>query len=111
MSVPSNLSVRGEITFLKPDSPKADQFEGESTIYVGDFEGSQSTMIGRPLLESFFNSDEMFEALMTSMPVPMIWYGLKGLSLLGILSPVFYTQKTCELQITICHLIVLDGVI
>jgi hypothetical protein len=29
---------------LKPDSPKADQFEGESTIYVDDFEGSQSTI-------------------------------------------------------------------
>jgi cell surface protein SprA len=40
--VPSNLSVRGEVAFLKPDSPKADQFEGESTIYVDDFEGSQN---------------------------------------------------------------------
>jgi hypothetical protein len=28
---------------LKPE-PKADQFEGESTIYVDDFEGSQSTI-------------------------------------------------------------------
>jgi cell surface protein SprA len=28
---------------LKPDSPKADQFEGESTIY-DDFEGSQTTI-------------------------------------------------------------------
>jgi cell surface protein SprA len=35
-------SVRGEV--LKPDSPKADQFEGESTIYVDDFEGSQTTI-------------------------------------------------------------------
>jgi cell surface protein SprA len=42
--VPSNLSVRGEVAFLKPDSPKADQFEGESTIYVDDFEGSQTTI-------------------------------------------------------------------
>jgi cell surface protein SprA len=38
--VPSNLSVE---SVLKPDS-KADQFEGESTIYVDDFEGSQSTI-------------------------------------------------------------------
>lgn len=42
--VPSNLSVRGEVAFLKPDSPKADKFEGESTIYVDDFEGSQTTI-------------------------------------------------------------------
>ncbi len=42
--VPSNLSVRAEVAFLKPDTPKADQFNGESTIYVDDFEGSQSTI-------------------------------------------------------------------
>ncbi|MFN7100713.1 MAG: cell surface protein SprA, partial [Flavobacterium sp.] len=42
--VPSNLSIRGEVAFLRPDTPKADQFEGESTIYVDDFEGSQSTI-------------------------------------------------------------------
>ena len=42
--VPSNLSVRGEVAFLKPDSPKDDRFQGESTIYVDDFEGSQSSI-------------------------------------------------------------------
>jgi cell surface protein SprA len=36
--------VRGEVAFLRPDTPKAD-LEGESTIYVDDFEGSQSTII------------------------------------------------------------------
>lgn len=42
--VPSNLSVRGEIAFLKPGTSKNDQFDGESTIYVDDFEGSQTTI-------------------------------------------------------------------
>jgi cell surface protein SprA len=42
--VPSNISVRGEVAFLKPDAPKADQFQGEATIYVDDFEGSQTTI-------------------------------------------------------------------
>lgn len=42
--VPSNISFRGEIAYLKPDTPKTDQFEGESTIYVDDFEGSQTTI-------------------------------------------------------------------
>ncbi len=42
--VPSNISFRGEIAYLKPDTPKADQFDGESTIYVDDFEGSQTTI-------------------------------------------------------------------
>lgn len=42
--VPSNISFRGEIAYLKPDTPKADQFDGEPTIYVDDFEGSQTTI-------------------------------------------------------------------
>ncbi len=42
--VPSNISLRGEVAFLKPDTPKADQFQGESTIYVDDFEGSQTNI-------------------------------------------------------------------
>jgi cell surface protein SprA len=42
--VPSNLSVRGEIAFLKPDTPTADQFQGEATVYIDDFEGSQTTI-------------------------------------------------------------------
>ncbi|TDP60272.1 cell surface protein SprA [Flavobacterium dankookense] len=42
--VPSNLSLRGEIAFLQPDTPKQDRFEGESTVYVDDFEGSQTTI-------------------------------------------------------------------
>ncbi|WP_298222162.1 cell surface protein SprA [Flavobacterium sp.] len=42
--VPSNISFRGEIAFLKPDTPKADQFDGESTIYVDDFEGTQTNI-------------------------------------------------------------------
>lgn len=42
--VPSNVSFRGEIAFLKPDTPQADRFQGESTVYVDDFEGSQTTI-------------------------------------------------------------------
>ncbi|MCG9791508.1 T9SS outer membrane translocon Sov/SprA [Flavobacterium algicola] len=42
--VPSNLSVRGEIAFLRPNTSNIDSFDGESTIYVDDFEGSQSTI-------------------------------------------------------------------
>ena len=42
--VPSNISIRGEVAFLRPDTPEADQFRGEPTIYVDDFEGSQTTI-------------------------------------------------------------------
>ena len=42
--VPSNVSFRAEVAFLRPDTPAADKFQGESTIYVDDFEGSQTTI-------------------------------------------------------------------
>lgn len=42
--VPSNLSFRGEVAFLQPGTPSADKFNGESTVYVDDFEGSQSAV-------------------------------------------------------------------
>jgi cell surface protein SprA len=42
--VPSNFSLRGEMAFLKPEASKNDSFEGESTVYVDDFEGSQTTI-------------------------------------------------------------------
>ncbi|SDQ26471.1 T9SS outer membrane translocon Sov/SprA [Flagellimonas zhangzhouensis] len=40
--VPSNLSVRGEIAFLSPNSPKNADFQGETTTYLDDFEGAQA---------------------------------------------------------------------
>ena len=42
--VPSNFSLRGEMAFLKPDASKLDAFRGESTVYVDNFEGSQTTI-------------------------------------------------------------------
>ena len=39
---PSNISVRGEVAFLKPNSPKAADFNGETTTYLDDFEGAQA---------------------------------------------------------------------
>jgi cell surface protein SprA len=42
--VASNLSLRGEVAFLRPDSPSLTDLNNESTIYVEDFEGSQSTI-------------------------------------------------------------------
>ncbi|WP_445159257.1 T9SS outer membrane translocon Sov/SprA [Mesohalobacter salilacus] len=42
--VPSNLSLRGEFAYLSPGSPNADDFNGETTSYVDDFEGSQTSI-------------------------------------------------------------------
>ena len=95
--VPSNLSIRGEIAFLKPDAPKASDFEGEATIYVDDFEGSQSTIDMRsayawslastPYLNSI--NDNTFNANSSTLE-----YGYKRSKLAWYtIDPIFYSSK------------------
>lgn len=48
--VASNLSLRGEVAFLKPNSPKNADFMGETTTYLDDFEGAQSLIDIRSFL-------------------------------------------------------------
>ncbi|MFT7334714.1 MAG: cell surface protein SprA [Porticoccaceae bacterium] len=95
--VPSNLSVRGEIAFLKPDSPKADQFEGESTIYVDDFEGSQSTIDMRSAYAWSLSSTpdrNVRSAYDFNANANDLSYGFKRAKLAWYsIDPVFYTQK------------------
>lgn len=40
----SSLSFRGEFAYLLPGASKADQFNGEATSYIDDFEGTQSNI-------------------------------------------------------------------
>lgn len=61
--VPSNLSLRGEFAFLSPNSPSSDDFNGETTSFVDDFEGSQTSI-------SLLNADPWE---LSSVPV-----GLRG---------------------------------
>ncbi|MDO5104255.1 cell surface protein SprA [Capnocytophaga sp.] len=42
--VASNLSVRGEFAYLVPGTPKGDDFDGETTVYLDDFESAQTTI-------------------------------------------------------------------
>ena len=95
--VPSNLSVRGEIAFLEPDDPKGNSFQGESTIYVDDFEGSQSTIDMRSPFAWELSSTPMndteslynFNASATDLS-----YGFKRAKLSWYtIDPIFYTQK------------------
>jgi len=41
---PSNLSIRGEFAYLRAGTPKADDFDGETTVYLDDFEAAQATI-------------------------------------------------------------------
>ncbi len=42
--VPSNLSVRGEVAFLRPGSPQGNDFDGRTTTYIDDFEAAQTAI-------------------------------------------------------------------
>ncbi len=95
--VPSNLSIRGEVAFLKPDTPKADQFEGESTIYVDDFEGSQSTIDVRSAYAWSLASTPDRNTLSTydfNAASNDLSYGFKRAKLAWYsIDPLFYVQK------------------
>ncbi|MBI6119262.1 cell surface protein SprA [Salegentibacter sp. F60176] len=48
--VPSNFSVTGEFAYLQPGAPAVNDFQGEATTYIDDFEASQTTIdISSPL--------------------------------------------------------------
>ena len=96
--VPSNISLRGEIAYLKPGASKADQFNGEATSYIDDFEGSQSTIDMRspqawslasvPLEEGFDGDITTNEPPVDALNVgykraKMSWYSI---------DPIFYIQ-------------------
>jgi cell surface protein SprA len=42
--IPSNVSIRAEVAWLKPNSPKNADFQGETTTYLDDFEGAQTLL-------------------------------------------------------------------
>ena len=42
--VPSDISMRGEFAYLLPGTPKGNNFDGEATSYIDDFEGTQNVI-------------------------------------------------------------------
>ena len=95
--VPSNLSVRGEVAFLRPDTPAADRFQGESTIYVDDFEGSQSTIdLRSPNSWTLSSTPEKTNTSTYDFSASAndLSYGFKRAKLAWYsIDPIFYAQK------------------
>ncbi len=104
--VPSNLSFRGEVAFLKPGASKTSNFNGESTVYIDDFEGSQTTIDMRsasawslasvPLEDNFDNNPTENEPAVDDISIgfkraKMSWYSI---------DPVFYTQAPAGISNT-----------
>nr|MBP9792833.1 cell surface protein SprA [Flavobacterium sp.] len=90
--VPSNMSFRGEVAFLKPGVSKNDQFEGEATVYVDDFEGSQSTIdLKSPLAWTLASAPIGFGG---EIPEEDLSYGYKRAKLSWYsIDPIFYTNQ------------------
>jgi cell surface protein SprA len=95
--VPSSISVRGEVAYLKPNTSKASDFDGESTVYIDDFESSAATIdltsasswhiSSTPASNSSSNYD--FNESATDLS-----YGFKRAKLAWYaIDPVFYTSK------------------
>nr|WP_299383304.1 cell surface protein SprA [Allomuricauda sp.] len=88
--VPSNLSIRGEVAFLKPNSPKNADFQGETTTYLDDFEGAQALIDIRSSLGwSLASPPVEFLEDRTDIDVgyeraKMSWYTI---------DPIFYTNQ------------------
>lgn len=92
--VESNLSLRGEFAYLMPGAPKVSDFDGKTTVYVDDFEASQTAIdINSPLswfLSSTpagteFNGDVENDNLSYNYKrAKMSWYSI---------DPIFYSTQ------------------
>ncbi|QYJ69384.1 T9SS outer membrane translocon Sov/SprA [Flavobacterium litorale] len=92
--VPSNLSFRGEIAYLKPGASKADQFNGEATTYVDDFEGSQTNIDMRSAQGWTLSSAPVTVFEDNIVPANTLEYGYKRAKLAWYsIDPIFYTSQ------------------
>ena len=97
--VPSNISFRGEFAYLKPDTPSADKFNGQATVYVDDFEGSQSNIDMSGALSWSLSSTPKFVAGTTAYndfneSAADLSYGYKRAKLNWYtIDPIFYSQR------------------
>nr|WP_292961439.1 MULTISPECIES: cell surface protein SprA [unclassified Allomuricauda] len=88
--VPSNLSLRGEVAYLIPNSPSSADFDGETTTYLDDFEGAQALIDIRSALGWTLASPPVeFLDDRTGLEVgyeraKMAWYTI---------DPIFYTNQ------------------
>jgi cell surface protein SprA len=95
--VPSSVAVSGEFAYLMPNASEGDKFQGESTIYVDDFESSQSSIdLRSPYAWTLSSTPENnnsspydFNGNLNGLD-----YGFKRAKLAWYsIDPVFYTSK------------------
>ena len=101
--VPSNFSLRGEFAYLLPGAPKGNNFNGEATSYIDDFEGTQNvidllapqswSISSRPkdLGNIYFEGDEDNNGIQNGYDRALLnWYSI---------DPIFYSsQRPAEIS-------------
>ncbi len=90
--VESNLSVRGEFAYLLPGAPKVSDFGGKTTVYVDDFEASQTANdISAP--QSWFLSSTPVEANLNGEDEGLSYNFKRAKLAWYTIDPVFYSSR------------------
>ncbi|RWX03617.1 T9SS outer membrane translocon Sov/SprA [Flavobacterium cerinum] len=93
--VPSNFSFRGEVAYLQPGASKADQFNGEATTYIDDFEGSQTNIDMRSALGWTLSSAPATLFPGEISPTNDLAYGFRRSKLSWYsIDPIFYASNS-----------------
>lgn len=100
--VKSNLSIRGELAYLWAGTPKADNFEGEATSYLEDFESSQAiidirswqswSMASTPLEFGKVKNTQLYGDTPQDVQNLKNGYGRSKIAWYSI-DPIFYTSQ------------------
>ena len=90
--VESNLSVRGEFAYLMPGAPKVSDFGGKTTVYVDDFEASQTANdISSP--QSWFLSSTPIESNLGGENEGLQYNDKRAKLAWYTIDPVFYSSR------------------
>ncbi len=90
--VESNLSLRGEFAYLLPGAPKVSDFGGKTTVYVDDFESSQTANdISTP--QSWFLSSTPVEANLGGEEAGLAYNFKRAKLAWYTIDPVFYSSR------------------
>lgn len=90
--VESNLSLRGEFAYLLPGAPKVSDFDGKATVYVDDFEASQTELdISSPL--SWFLSSTPLRFLSNPDAISVEYNYNRAKLAWYTIDPIFYSSQ------------------
>ncbi len=90
--VPSNLSFRGEVASLIAGNPRNTQLNGESNVYIDDFEGAQTNIDVKGFSAWKLSSVPVKEGIDLNGQSLDIGYGRTKLAWYSI-DPIFYTNQ------------------